>query len=244
MDNSMCHSGHNVTDEFDNLKLDCVPHPPYSPDPSPCDFWLFEMLKRKIKDQVFQVVEETMTAVHKVWDELTLEDLQSILFNWIERLEWVIEHEEKYTQPDFQRLFESLSHGEIKGSETFSRPIYTDILMIFGTLQQDLHGTFLCFEALTHIKTEDVKSFVMMVLTLLFVAESIHCNSWRLFIITCGNWRKNEKFVVFAMLVGVYPNMIIEQIREKILFMSQLSEAHHGQLHWPSWTVCSYNHRR
>jgi hypothetical protein len=37
-----------------------------------------------------------MTAVYRAWDELTLEDLQSIFFNWIERLEWVIEHEGEY----------------------------------------------------------------------------------------------------------------------------------------------------
>jgi transposase len=96
MDNSMCHNGRKVTNEFDNLKLDRVTRPPYSPDLSPCDFWRCEMLKRKIKDRVFQVVERIITAVYMVWDELTLEELESILFNWIERFEWPIEHEEKY----------------------------------------------------------------------------------------------------------------------------------------------------
>jgi hypothetical protein len=38
-------NGLKVTDEHNNLKLGRVPHPPYSPDPSPCDFWLFGMLK-------------------------------------------------------------------------------------------------------------------------------------------------------------------------------------------------------
>jgi hypothetical protein len=49
------------------------------------------MLKQKIKDRVFQTAE-------KVWDERALEDLQSVFFNWIERFEQVIEHdEEDYT---------------------------------------------------------------------------------------------------------------------------------------------------
>jgi transposase len=50
MDNSMCHNGHNgrkVTDELEVLRLNRVPHPPYSPDLSPCDFWLFGMLKQE-----------------------------------------------------------------------------------------------------------------------------------------------------------------------------------------------------
>jgi hypothetical protein len=45
--------GPKVTDQLDNLKLDRVPHPPYSPDLSPCDFWLFEMFKQKIKNRMF-----------------------------------------------------------------------------------------------------------------------------------------------------------------------------------------------
>jgi hypothetical protein len=45
------------------------------------------MLKQKIKDRVFQTVEEIIIAVDRVWDELTLEDLQSVFFNWIERFE-------------------------------------------------------------------------------------------------------------------------------------------------------------
>jgi hypothetical protein len=38
IDNSMCHNGCKVTDEFDNRKLQRVAHPPDSPDLSPCDF--------------------------------------------------------------------------------------------------------------------------------------------------------------------------------------------------------------
>jgi histone-lysine N-methyltransferase SETMAR len=86
MDNSMCHNDCKVTDELANLKLDRVTHSPYSPDLSPCDFWLFGMLKYKIKDRVFQMVKEIMIAFHKIWEELTLDDLQSVFFNWIERL--------------------------------------------------------------------------------------------------------------------------------------------------------------
>jgi hypothetical protein len=54
------------------------------------------MLKQKIKDLVFQRVEEMMIAFHRVCDELTLDDLQSVFFNWIERFEWVTEYEGQY----------------------------------------------------------------------------------------------------------------------------------------------------
>jgi hypothetical protein len=85
MDNSICHNDCKVTDELAHLKGDRIPHPPDSPDLSPCDFWLFGILKRKIKDRVFHMVEEIMIAFQRVSDELTMEDLQSLFFNWIEQ---------------------------------------------------------------------------------------------------------------------------------------------------------------
>jgi hypothetical protein len=54
------------------------------------------MLKDKIKDRLFRTIEEIITAVHMVWSEVTLDDLQSVFFNWMERLEYVIDHEVEY----------------------------------------------------------------------------------------------------------------------------------------------------
>jgi hypothetical protein len=70
MDNSICHNGRKVTDEFANRKLQRVSHPPYSPDLSPCDFWLFGMLKQKMNDREFSGVEEIMNAVQEIWREV------------------------------------------------------------------------------------------------------------------------------------------------------------------------------
>jgi hypothetical protein len=72
-DNSMCHNGRNVTDELEVLRLDRVPHPPHSSDLSPCNFWLFGMLKQNIKDPMFPTIEEILDAIRHVWREVTLE---------------------------------------------------------------------------------------------------------------------------------------------------------------------------
>jgi histone-lysine N-methyltransferase SETMAR len=50
IDNSMCHNGHKVCATFDQARIERVPHPLYSPDISPCDCWLFGMLKHQMKD--------------------------------------------------------------------------------------------------------------------------------------------------------------------------------------------------
>jgi histone-lysine N-methyltransferase SETMAR len=93
MDNCICHNGRKVTDELENLKLDRVAHAPYSRDMSPCDFWLFGMLKQKIQDPMFETTQEILMPICKVWSEVTFEDLQSVFFDWIQRVEYVIEHE-------------------------------------------------------------------------------------------------------------------------------------------------------
>ena len=44
-----------------------VPHPPYSPDLAPCDFWLYS----KLRGCRYETIEEMKEAVTKVIDTLT-----------------------------------------------------------------------------------------------------------------------------------------------------------------------------
>jgi hypothetical protein len=92
----MCHNGRKVTDELENLKLVRVAHPLYSPYLSPCEFWLFGMLKQKTQDRVFDATEEILTAIRNVWSEVTFEDLQSVFFDWIQRVGYAFGHEVEY----------------------------------------------------------------------------------------------------------------------------------------------------
>jgi hypothetical protein len=38
------------------------------------------------------MAEEIMITVEMIGEGLTLEEVQSVFFNWMERLEWIIEH--------------------------------------------------------------------------------------------------------------------------------------------------------
>ena len=51
------------------MGIKTVPHPPYSPDVAPCDFWLFP----KLKGCCYETI-EMKKAVTKVIDTLTRED--------------------------------------------------------------------------------------------------------------------------------------------------------------------------
>jgi hypothetical protein len=39
-----------------------IPHTPYSPDLTPCDFFLFPKMKLKLKGRHFDIVEEIQAA--------------------------------------------------------------------------------------------------------------------------------------------------------------------------------------
>jgi transposase len=53
IDNSMSHYGAKIAEKLGKKHIARAPHPPYSPDLSPCDFWLFGILKDKIKERLF-----------------------------------------------------------------------------------------------------------------------------------------------------------------------------------------------
>jgi hypothetical protein len=48
------HTSLKTTEAMTNNNMVIVPHPPYSPDLTPCDFTLFPKLKMKLKDDVLK----------------------------------------------------------------------------------------------------------------------------------------------------------------------------------------------
>ena len=52
------------------MGIKTVPHPPYSPDLAPCDFWLFS----KLRGCRYETIKEMKEAVMKVIDTLTQEN--------------------------------------------------------------------------------------------------------------------------------------------------------------------------
>jgi hypothetical protein len=50
-------------------------------------------LKGILKDRAFHSHEEIEEAMTVAWNDLSFEDVQSIFYDWLCRLAWVIEHE-------------------------------------------------------------------------------------------------------------------------------------------------------
>ena len=57
------------------MGIKTVPHCPYSPDLTSCNFWLFP----KLTGCRYETIEEMKEAVMKVIDTLTQEDFQKLL---------------------------------------------------------------------------------------------------------------------------------------------------------------------
>ena len=57
-------------DYLTKMGINTVPHPPYSPDLTPCDFWLFP----KLRGYHYETIEEMKEAVTKVIDTFTQKD--------------------------------------------------------------------------------------------------------------------------------------------------------------------------
>ena len=96
MDNCKVHKGNLVQQKLNNLKLKSIPHPPYSPDISPCDFWLFGYLKKYLEDKEIKSEHQLKTQILTAWEHVTFEELHSVFLEWIKRLKWIIENNGEY----------------------------------------------------------------------------------------------------------------------------------------------------
>jgi transposase len=98
MNNLMCHNGAKITEKLEKRHVARAPHPLYSLDLSPCEFWLFGILKQRMKKRVFPSEKQILAAITKSWNELAFEDIQRVFHNWMERLIWVITNSGAYYQ--------------------------------------------------------------------------------------------------------------------------------------------------
>ena len=62
-DNAPVHNSILVTDYLSKMGIRTVPHPPYSPDLAPSDFYLFPKLKENLRGCRYETIEEMKEAV-------------------------------------------------------------------------------------------------------------------------------------------------------------------------------------
>ena len=64
------------------FNITCVPHPPYSPDLAPCDFFLFPSLKAKRRGVRFETSEAVLKKSEAILKDLTKNGLHHVFEKW------------------------------------------------------------------------------------------------------------------------------------------------------------------
>lgn len=96
-DNARPHTS-NIINEYikDQENVDILKHPPYSPDLSPCDFWLFPNIKNKLKGTKFTSESSLFEAYYTELNKLSKDDFKKAFIEWIKRCKAVISKNGNY----------------------------------------------------------------------------------------------------------------------------------------------------
>ncbi|VVC42343.1 Hypothetical protein CINCED_3A023661 [Cinara cedri] len=78
-----------------------VPHPPYSPDLTPCDFFLFPRMKRNVKGKRFADIDEVKKKkLTEALAGILKNEFKKCFKNWNKRLDKCINSNGEYFKGD------------------------------------------------------------------------------------------------------------------------------------------------
>jgi len=95
-----CHTAISVIKFLAKKGNPVVPQPPYSPDLSPCDFFLFPKLKFHLKGRHFWTVENIEKAVTDQQKAIPVSDYQRCYKEWEQRLRRCVAYQGNYFEGD------------------------------------------------------------------------------------------------------------------------------------------------
>lgn len=99
-DNAPCHTAISIMEFLTSKRITVVLHPPYSPDLSPCDFFLFPKLKHVLKGRHFGTLENIQKTVTEQLKAIPVEDFQRCYQEWEQRLRRCIAAQGNYFEGD------------------------------------------------------------------------------------------------------------------------------------------------
>lgn len=97
-DNARIHTAKKTKSFLETEGFVVVPHPPYSPDISPCDFFLFGYLKGKLQGTYAHDRTEIMRKSEKILEEIPKEMFQQVTDEWKRRLDLCIKVNGEYVE--------------------------------------------------------------------------------------------------------------------------------------------------
>ena len=90
------HKSATVQEYLKESGLDILDHPPYSPDLSPCDFWLFPRLKKTLPGHRFESCCGIGSAVYQCLQHIPKEDYRAAFQKWVDWCKMCVEADGAY----------------------------------------------------------------------------------------------------------------------------------------------------
>lgn len=95
-DNAPAHKSSIATQFLKHKGVSVLPHPPYSPDLAPCDFFLFPKLKKFLEGRRYHNRNAIGSAIFQYLKTIPKKDYQGAFQNWIKRLKLCIKVNGEY----------------------------------------------------------------------------------------------------------------------------------------------------
>lgn len=95
-DNAPAHKSKIVCDFLAQKSIVVLQHPPYSPDLSPCDFWLFPKLKMAMKGKRFDTISDIQKATTMVLQAISKVEYQNCFEQFLLRFQLCIDSQGAY----------------------------------------------------------------------------------------------------------------------------------------------------
>lgn len=99
-DNAPCHTALSITEFLTRKNIPVVPQPPYSPDLSPCDYFLFPKLKETLKGHHFGTIENIKQNVTNHLKDIPVSEFEHCYDEWKNRMKRCVASQGNYFEGD------------------------------------------------------------------------------------------------------------------------------------------------
>jgi histone-lysine N-methyltransferase SETMAR len=97
-DNATVHTARCTQEFMRENRMRRAPHPPFSPDLAPSDFYLFGKVKTALRGQIFEEENELVAAVREVLATISRDELESVFADWLRRLDECVQKNGDYVE--------------------------------------------------------------------------------------------------------------------------------------------------
>ncbi|XP_026811283.1 histone-lysine N-methyltransferase SETMAR-like [Rhopalosiphum maidis] len=99
-DNAPCHTAISISQFLATKNIPVAPQPPYSPNLSPCDFFLFPRIKIHLKGRHFGTLENIQSSVTDELKAIPVTEFQNCYKQWKHRLQCCVDSQGNYFEGD------------------------------------------------------------------------------------------------------------------------------------------------